>query len=613
MRFWLLTGMIVFAVCACSERTSILPSALPSQNDAFVDNAQNRHLFVTDPGTSEIYIYDVPSLKLVAILQGYASPQGACSDDSGDVWVTDNHTDDIYKLTYTGKSVGKLTDSTGNPAACAWDPKTGNLAVANYIDAGSKTGEILVYHDATGAPNAYTNAKQYYYGYAGYDDAGNLYFDGSTATGKFVLSELPYGKVTPETIKVSGANIYDAGMVQWDAASKQLDVGDQDCLNATTSCIYQFKITGSTATAKRVTDLKTSTGSEVCDVAQAVSSGGELYGSDDDYCGYAKTASYGWRFPAGGSPNHEQKRAISKPIGATIAVQPQTHGPALNPKKLDLLYVAESTGEVAVFTYWQKTAVTTLTGFSKPEGQCTDKHNDVFITDAGTGEIVEYAHDGKVPLREIADAPNSLPYGCAVDFATGDLAVANVSNGSHNKGNIAIFKNGSGTPTLYTDSAIQQFGTCAYDSKGNLLASNGDQGSNISSFAWLAKGANRLVNVQVPGPFNSYEWDDVQGLQWDGRYFVVDQYGGVSRIEIQNAQAYYIGETAFEEFEVFGPYAIYNANPRKQGTEIVGIYENGDSSQADYFDYPNGNSIGYINQGLTGIQSLVVSLGKEHS
>jgi hypothetical protein len=588
----------------------MLPTAPALQNAVF-DSAQSRRLFVTDPGTGEIYLYDVPSLKLVTILQGFESPQGACADDKGDVWVTDNHADKIYKLAYAGKTVGDLTDSTGYPVSCAWDPKTGNLAVTNYIDAGSKSGGLLVYHHAVGSPNTYTNAKQYYYSYTGYDDSGDLYFDGSSATGTFVLSELPYGGDTPETIKVSGAKIYDAGMVEWDAAAKRLDVGDQNCLKAATTCIYQLKVSGTTATATREIGLKTSTGSEVCDVAEAVLSKGELYGSDNDYCGYANSATYGWPYPAGGSPNHDQKRGISEPIGAAMAVQPQTPQRDINPKKLDLLYVAEGTGDVAVFTYLQKTPVATLTGFSKPEGECVDKNNDVYITDAGKAEIVEYAHGGKKPMREIADAPNSSPYGCALDLATGDLAVANIRDGTSGTGNIAVFSNGNGKPTIYTDSAIPEFVACTYDDRGNLLATNGDKTSELSSFAWLPKGGKRLTNIGIPSRFKSYEWEDVQGLQWDGRYFLLDQYDAVSRATIDNAQAYYIGETSLEDEEVKGPYWIYNAHPRKQGTALVGIYAEGSSSAIYYFNYPSGGSLGDIDKGVSDAQSVAISLGRE--
>ncbi len=41
-------------------------------------------------------------------------------------------------------------------------------------------------------------------------------------------------------------------------------------------------------------------------------------------------------------------------------------------------------------------------------------------------------------------------------------------------GNIAVYARATGTPKLYTDSAIKDFTMCAYHGTGNLLASNGE-------------------------------------------------------------------------------------------------------------------------------------------
>ena len=40
----------------------------------------------------------------------------------------------------------------------------------------------------------------------------------------------------------------------------------------------------------------------------------------------------------------------------------------------------------------------TPTGFESPLGECTDKNNDVFITDELESEILEYAHGGTRPI-----------------------------------------------------------------------------------------------------------------------------------------------------------------------------------------------------------------------
>jgi len=614
--------IVAFALCACNGQAS-LPGANGGPSLVRAPERQSesagvtgRRLFISDAGTGELYLYDVPSLKLFTILQGFARPQGECADNKGDVWVTDGEAAEIYELDYQGRTTKSVSDTTGFPDGCAWDPKTGNLAVFNYLGTQSKAGAVLVYHRGFGTPNTYTNPNQFFYDFGGYDAAGNLFFDGANTQGKFMLSELPLNATSARTIAVSGDKIYSAGMVQWDAASNYLDVGDQKCANGSSSCLYQMEVSRKRATIKNKITLENHTGTQVCDLVEGVISHGELFGSDNDYCGSAPSATYGWSYPSGGNPKNYRGGNDSMPIGAAIAVndtQVTSAGNAprmdLKDKKLDLLYVADGDGKVAVYTYWQKALVSELTGFSQPEGECVDKNNDIYITDAGKEDIVEYAHAGRKPLRIIDDSPY-VPYGCAVDFTTGNLAVANNSGGPSGAGNIAIYGKASGPPTLFADAAIGDFTECVYDSQGNLLAANG--GSGTAYFAWLSRGSQRLENILIPGPEKGWTWEDVQGLQWDGRYFVLDV-DDLFRISIQNGLAYYVGETDVSERNVWGPYWIYNSNPKEQGTQFVGASHYADYPTVEYFNYPRGgDDIGYVSKDISSPNGLAISLGKIH-
>lgn len=627
MRIWPALTVVVFALGACNAQDSVprVPQSVAVQVRAFglprePAGTAGKRLFVSDAGTGDINVYDVPSLKLVTILQGFARPGGECADGKGNVFVTDGSANIIYKLSYSGRIESRLSDTTGNPDGCAWDPKNRDLAVFNIVGTRSSPGAVLIYHHAVGSPKTYVNPKQFFYDLGGYDSGGNLFFDGSNAQGKFMLSELPAKGSSASTIAVSGAKIYSAGMVQWDADSGYLDVGDQNCGNATTSCLYQMSISGKRATVKNTIALKSSTGSQICDLVQGIIAYGELFGSDFDYCGYAPSATYGWSYPAGGSPRKAYKKNVSEPIGAAIAVNGSqgslTHDDRswmdLKAKKLDLLYIANGNGTITVYTYWQKTLVGQLTGFSSPQGECVDKNNDVYITDAGSKDIVEYAHAGKTPLRTIDDSPY-VPFACAVDFTTGNLAIANEAGGSGGTGNIAVYADATGTPTIYTNSTAQNFTACAYDRRGNLLATNGQSNnSRYSYFVWLPKGGKQLTNITIPGPNKSWVWEDVQGLQWDGRYFVIDFYD-LFRIAIQSGQAYFIGETGITESQVWGPYWIYNSNPKKQGTQFVGASHNTGYPAVEYFNYPaGGDSIASVSKDVSSPAGLAVSLGKIH-
>ncbi|HEY6484790.1 MAG TPA: hypothetical protein VIX83_00205 [Candidatus Cybelea sp.] len=611
MKTLLKVAYVAFALCACS-RQSTLPNAPPvsiggssPKAPARAQNAQR--LFVSDAGNAEVYLYDVPSLKLVTILQGFARPQGECSNGKSEVFVTDGSANVVEELSYAGRREHQLSDSYGSPGGCAFDPGTENLAVFNYLGTQSKGGAVLVYHHASGSPNIYTNSKQFFYSFGGYDSSGNLYFDGSNAQGKFVLSELPANGGNAHSLAISAGTIYSAGMVQWDAASGYLDVGDQNCANTHASCIYQLKLSGKHAAIAGKITLESDGGAPVCDLVQGVIADGRLFGSDDDDCGSSPSATYGWKYPSGGAPEEVNKRNDAMPIGAAIAVNSAPR-PDLNAKKLDLLYiVAGST--VSVYTYWQKTMVGKLSGFTSPQGECVDKENDVYITDSGSEDVVEYAHAGKKPLRTIDDSPYA-PYGCASDPTTGNLAVANESGGPHGEGSITVFPTGGGKPTVYTDSTLETFSACAYDNKGNLLTVNGDAESRDAYFAWLPKGGKRLVDVTVPGPQKSYSWRDVTGLQWDGRYYVIDDYD-LYRVSIANGLGYYIGATGTEEEDVYGAYALYNADPKKQATQYVGTSNDGKYSSVYFFNYPaGGDPVTYLAN--VSPSALAVSLGTVH-
>ncbi len=609
---WL--GALALAGCGAQQAgiTAISPASGAANLAA---NPRADRVFVSDPGTSEVYLYDVSTLKLIEIVTGFTQPQGECTDDKGDVFVADGSGKDIIKLLHSGRMVAKLADSYGVPIGCAWDFKTGNLAVMNLLGNESQGGAILIYHHASGVPNVYTNPKQYSYYFGGYDGAGDLFFDGQTAQSKFILSELPVNASQAKTIAVSGAQIYTPGMVQWDAAASQLVVGDQNCGNGTVSCLYQITIAKNEGTITGKIDFRNATGGSVCDLIQGVLWKKKVVGSDFDSCGSQHSATYVWPYPAGGEPKAENTRYDSEPFGAAISTESGSDAapaPDSIAKKVDLLYVSDGNGEVTVYTYWQKSFVRTLTGFTQPMGECVNAAGDVFITDYGARDVVEYAHDGKTPIATIDDSPYA-PYACSVDLATGTLAVANEAGGS-TQGNIAVYAGLKSPPAIYTDATIGDFRDCAYDRSGNLLASNGEAGSEYASFAWLPKGGGKLVNVTLPGPEKSWVWEDVNGIQWDGRYFVIDvAYAGVYRETVSDGQGYYVGATYFDEADGAGPFWIYDLHPNKQGTQIVGVYDSFGSSSVYYWNYPaGGDAIASISKDLYDPVAVAVSLGKVH-
>jgi hypothetical protein len=261
--------------------------------------------------------------------------------------------------------------------------------------------------------------------------------------------------------------------------------------------------------------------------------------------------------------------------------------------KQDLLYVSNSNGEVTVYRYWQQTLVGVLTDFTQPMGECVDKNQNVYITDYAAKQILEFAHGGSKPIAKFNDSPDS-PYSCWIDPTTGNLAVAN-DDGTSEQGNVAIWSAASGNRTTYTDSKIYNFQDCAYDDKGNLLVSNGEVEYPYSTlFAWLPKNGKKLIDVKIPGSQGSWTWYSIQGIQWDGKYFLIDRYDSLYRESLLHGQAYFVGVTYAdaEEESNYGPYAVYQAKASAQGTQVVeGLTsEFSYPNQVAYWHYPAGGN-----------------------
>lgn len=276
-------------------------------------------LFVSDSGTAEVYIYKLANLKLMGTITGFSEPQGLCSDTKGNVWITDTIGQKIYELTHRGRLENELTDKSGYPVACAWDKKTGNLAVMNIFSTGSVAGEVLIFKKGSSTGTAYQNSQQYYYNFGSYDSSGNLFFDGRTPDGTFMLSELPRGAASANTVTLSDGTIYFPGMVQWDPVNHDLIIGDQSCGNSYTSCVYSVTVSQSSGTIGTQTSLQNYAGGQVCDLVQGAELNGTIAGSDFNFCGTAASATYAWPYPGGGAPSVYTKRSDSIPVGAAIS------------------------------------------------------------------------------------------------------------------------------------------------------------------------------------------------------------------------------------------------------------------------------------------------------
>jgi NHL repeat len=177
-------------------------------------------------------------------------------------------------------------------------------------------------------------------------------------------------------------------------------------------------------------------------------------------------------------------------------------------KQRPLIYTIYQ-NHVYVYTYSGK-QMGFLSGFSEPNGLCSDPQGDVYVTDEGTDLIYEYARDGTLPINVIDDS-GEYPISCAVDPLTGDLAVTNARNP-----NVLIYPPGTFTvPTAYTASNMEGYAYCGYDSAGNLYVDGYGEKSSFQ-LAELPVGDDAMVPLPIQG-LNTKD-HGAGALQWDGQY-----------------------------------------------------------------------------------------------
>ena len=207
----------------------------------------------------------------------------------------------IVEYAHGSKKPIQTLQATGyEPADCAIDPTTGNLAVTIY--GGLNGGELAIYPDAKGTPTTYTDTDFLNYGYCGYDNKGNLFMDGFSKDNAVVFAELPEGSSSFINLTMD-QTFDDSGGIQWDG--KYLAVGDQSTAN-----IYRFSVSGSQGTEVGVTRL----GGDALDVHKFFILDHKVIAPNFYLIGdQGESNVLIFHYPAGGSP----RKTISKGVKAS--------------------------------------------------------------------------------------------------------------------------------------------------------------------------------------------------------------------------------------------------------------------------------------------------------
>jgi hypothetical protein len=251
-------------------------------------------------------------------------------------------------------------------------------------------------------------------------------------------------------------------------------------------------------------------------------------------------------------------------------------------KKLDLLYVSDyETNDVYAYSYPQGKLSGVLRGvlesFVLPAGLCSDDAGDVFIPDSSSAAVLEYAHGSTHRVQTLRDR-EEVPYSCAVDPATGDLAVMNLES-FNGPGGVAVYSGARGRPKKYAYGFVYKYYFGAYDDRGNLFVdATDDTPSEPFAFLELPKGAGSLQGVtldqtiRVPG-----------GVGWDGKHVTVgdSKASVIYRFAIAGSGGTKVGTTALHGARDPAQFVL-------AGTDVVAANFRGAS--VGFWNYPAGGS-----------------------
>jgi len=257
---WIFILTALLASCSGPQTPRGAPEAMP-QSRAHTDRgaswiptdaAKDSLLFVSDEGTSDVYVYSLSKDRLVGTLTGFSEPRGVCLNKAGDIWITNAGESNLLEYAPGGSEpIGSLDDPGEYPVDCSVNTVTGDLSASNIISVKEGPGSLSVYRTGIGVP-AIAPAFAHTYNDA-YDPAGNLFIDGASNLGRFQFGELVRGQKTVTQLALKGATITDPTNVQY--ADGHLAIGaERGYLGNST--IYQLAVSGTTATVVGRTRLQ---------------------------------------------------------------------------------------------------------------------------------------------------------------------------------------------------------------------------------------------------------------------------------------------------------------------------------------------------------------------
>ena len=178
-------------------------------------------------------------------------------------------------------------------------------------------------------------------------------------------------------------------------------------------------------------------------------------------------------------------RAVKRWVAPDIARAPR------------LLFISDSgTESMYIFTLPALRLEATIPGFEEPQGLCSNTSGDVWVANSGTDQMLLLSRTGTL-LKTIDDLIG-YPVGCAVDPTNGNLAVFNLYGISTIPGEILVYRDASGTPTVQTIPNFLYYYFGGFDTNGNLFADGKDESGNLT-LGEVPAGSNTGHQITITG------------------------------------------------------------------------------------------------------------------
>jgi hypothetical protein len=295
---------------------------LPTQARSIGANAARKApvgplLYISDPATSQVQVFNYPAGSLYQTLTGFVQPAGECVDSTSHVYITDTVANTIVEYAHgSATPLMTLSDPGQLPVACAVkkNPQY-TVAVANVATTGGPPGSISVYLNHATSPNfVYSNTTAFMaINYLGYY-LGTLYLDGLDPSSLFQFGSMNNsGTITPIPITGPGGAPLRPGGVQhppWPVS--YLAVGD-----AAGSTIYHIKPNGySILNSPNSPTLLTGTCGTILQFFLVKIGPGQHEVINPEPCA-GMTGVH--KFPAGGPSGYNYTTSLVGPVGVVVS------------------------------------------------------------------------------------------------------------------------------------------------------------------------------------------------------------------------------------------------------------------------------------------------------